>query len=185
MQIKDNIDEIFALYERFGAAKYDGEEVTQLQHALQCAQLAESEKASTATILGAFLHDIGHLLQGEGVQLLAGGLGTQRHDVIGAEYLSKRGFPKDVTDFAGGHVNAKRYLVFKDAGYYERLSDCSKLTLIQQGGAMESNEAEEFEKNPRCRHILRMRHWDEQAKVVDKVTPSMEYYKRMCVDYLT
>ena len=29
------------------------------------------------------------------------------------------GFPKVITDFVGGHVSAKRYLVHKKPGYYE------------------------------------------------------------------
>nr|XP_026695265.1 uncharacterized protein LOC101242664 [Ciona intestinalis] len=183
--MQKNIDEVFELYSRFGAAKYDGEEVTQLEHALQCAQQAENAGSSVSTILGAFFHDVGHLLEGcEGMESVIGHLGSKRHDKIGAKYLSKMGFPPDVTDFADGHVDAKRYLVFKKPGYHEHLSDCSKRTLIQQGGAMKSKEAEEFEKMSKFHEILQMRHWDEEAKVIDKVTQSINYYKEMCIEYL-
>ena len=39
---------------------------------------------------------------------------------IGAEFLESFGFPSDITIFAEGHVNAKRYLVYKDKTYYNR-----------------------------------------------------------------
>ncbi|XP_078495025.1 2-amino-1-hydroxyethylphosphonate dioxygenase (glycine-forming)-like [Ciona intestinalis] len=184
--MQKNIDEVFDLYSRFGAAKYDGEEVTQLEHALQCAQQAENAGSSVSTILGAFFHDVGHLLEGcEGMESVVGHLGSNATTrmQIGAVYLSKMGFPPDVTDFAGGHVDAKRYLVFKKPGYHEHLSECSKRTLIQQGGAMESKEAGEFERMTKFHEILRMRHWDEEAKVINKVTPTMDYYKEMCIEY--
>ena len=37
------IDKIFSLYRNFGAANYIGEPVSQLEHATQCAMLAEDE----------------------------------------------------------------------------------------------------------------------------------------------
>ncbi|MCY7305685.1 MAG: HD domain-containing protein [Rhodoferax sp.] len=45
----------------YGAARYGAEKVTQLQHALQCAQLAEKSGADPALLLAALLHDLGHM----------------------------------------------------------------------------------------------------------------------------
>ncbi|XP_076824554.1 2-amino-1-hydroxyethylphosphonate dioxygenase (glycine-forming)-like isoform X2 [Clavelina lepadiformis] len=56
------LDEIFVLYEKFGSTCYEGEAVTQVEHALQAAELAEKEGASIPVVLGAFFHDIGHLV---------------------------------------------------------------------------------------------------------------------------
>ena len=42
--------------------QYGNEDVTQLEHALQCAELAEDNKFSKEFITAALLHDIGHLL---------------------------------------------------------------------------------------------------------------------------
>ena len=50
------------LYLKFGDSDYIGEEVTQLEHAIQTAMLAEKDNMDTNMILAAFLHDIGHLL---------------------------------------------------------------------------------------------------------------------------
>ncbi|MBY0374774.1 MAG: HD domain-containing protein, partial [Bryobacteraceae bacterium] len=43
---------------------YFGEQVTQLEHALQSAYLAVQAGADDETILAALLHDIGHVLEG-------------------------------------------------------------------------------------------------------------------------
>lgn len=45
-----------------GERLYGGEKVTQLEHALQSAALAEAEDAPAALVVAALLHDIGHLL---------------------------------------------------------------------------------------------------------------------------
>ena len=50
---------------------------------------------------------------------------------------------------------------------------------------MTSNEAEEFEKIPWLSDILTMRTWDEQAKRIDATTPTLNYYKTMCIKYLS
>ena len=43
---------------------------------------------------------------------------------------------------------AKRYLTFKEPGYYEGLSDGSKRTLGFQGGLMDAKESAVFEQDP-------------------------------------
>ena len=56
------IDDIQALFDRKGGAQYSGEPVTQLQHALQSAALAEAEGADDELVTAALLHDLGHLV---------------------------------------------------------------------------------------------------------------------------
>ena len=58
--------DIETLFERHGAIEYDGEGVTQLEHALQGAYLAEQEGASDALITATLLHDLGLLLNLQG-----------------------------------------------------------------------------------------------------------------------
>ena len=50
------------LFEKYGNNDYDGEPVTQTSHMVQCAMLAMKNNADNELVLGAFLHDIGHLL---------------------------------------------------------------------------------------------------------------------------
>ena len=88
-----------------------------LQHAQQCALEAKKSGQPDHVILGAFLHDIGHLIGMEKnmKQMEAFGitLGIMTHEKIGETFLKDLGFPASVTDFVRGHVEAKRYLVFK------------------------------------------------------------------------
>lgn len=183
-----SVETAFLLYKKYGHNDYLGEPVNQLEHATQCAMLAENEGFPTEVILGAFLHDIGHLVGKDKSleQMITNGqvIGVQHHDKVGEEYLKELGFPKAITDFVRGHVSAKRYLVYKKPGYYAQLSSASKMTLVHQGGPMTAEEAEMFEKCDAFQAILRMRHWDEQAKDPNVIIDSLDKYENMCRMYL-
>ncbi|NP_001171807.1 HD phosphohydrolase-like [Saccoglossus kowalevskii] len=167
-RIESTTDEVFALYRKHGDVDYIGEPVTQSEHAVQCAMLANKDGYPEEVILGALFHDIGHVLGiDRGMQRMITGdvqLGTADHDIVGEDYLKNLGFPSSVTDIVRGHVSAKRYLVATDKKYNDNLTVASKMTLVHQGGPMTREEADEFEKNPNFEAILKMRHWDESAK---------------------
>ena len=177
------IDNLFA---QSGHDAYFGEPVTQLEHALQTAQLAEQAGADRETVVAAFLHDIGHLLPEEdghtestGPTYRAGymdGYGTVDHERLGADYLRGLGFSEKVAQLIENHVNAKRYLVAKSLDYVDRLSEASLRTLAFQGGSMTPDEAARFEQHPYFNEILQMRRWDEQAKIPGLPTPDVSYY---------
>src|SRR5712672_3443351 len=61
-----SIDDICGVFAAKGARMYSGEPVTQLEHALQSAALAESAGADAELITAALLHDLGHLLNDQG-----------------------------------------------------------------------------------------------------------------------
>ncbi|GAB2559401.1 HD domain-containing protein [Spirosoma aerophilum] len=169
------------LFAQGGDDAYFGEPITQLEHALQCAQLAEEAGADDDTIVAAFLHDIGHLLPPDlvGVESTMGymdGYGTVDHERLGADYLREQGFSEKVAQLIENHVNAKRYLVYKNPDYFARLSEASLKTLEFQGGPMTAIEAAAFETNPYFKGILLMRTWDEQAKIPGLPTPGIDYY---------
>lgn len=58
----DAIETIVRTFSERGSAAYGTECVTQLEHALQSAQLASAERAGDALVAAALLHDIGHIL---------------------------------------------------------------------------------------------------------------------------
>ena len=100
---------VFRLYRQFGDADYIGETVSQTQHMVQCALLAEKEGFSEEVILGAFFHDVGHLLGMRDTSLSRmADLGVKEHEEIGAQYLESLGFPSSVCEIVRGHVSAKR-----------------------------------------------------------------------------
>ena len=77
--------------------------------------------------MGAFLHDIGHLLEEEGVELMmenGQSIGVAGHDVVGEAFLLGLGVPSAVADICRGHVNAKRYLCWKTPEYHQSMNEC-------------------------------------------------------------
>ncbi|XP_033629904.1 2-amino-1-hydroxyethylphosphonate dioxygenase (glycine-forming)-like [Asterias rubens] len=188
MDVDKTVEAIFDLYQRFGANDYIGEPVSQTEHMVQCAMLAEREGEPTEVILGALFHDIGHLV---GMQENAGNmetdgtvLGIRGHEDVGQQFLEQLQIPRSVSVFAKGHVDAKRYLVYKDPGYYDRLSEASKMTLVHQGGPMTAEEARAFEDEPQLEAILKMRTWDERAKDPSAEIHPLERYQQMCKELL-
>jgi phosphonate degradation associated HDIG domain protein len=161
-QARAAVDEIFALYETYGAADYIGEPVSQLEHMSQTATLALEEGYDDEVVLAAFFHDIGHLCVGDKSEL--GPLGHTHHEEAGARYLLTKGFPQRVASLVKSHVLAKRYLTFKYPDYYNHLSDASRQTLLMQGGPMTATEAAAFEEHPLFDLSLLMRKWDDLAK---------------------
>jgi phosphonate degradation associated HDIG domain protein len=190
-QAKKITDEIFGLYENYGGAEYAGEKVSQLEHMVQAAQLAEEQGYEEEVILAAFLHDIGHISEAAkddngtlSADRRMDGFGIKDHEELGAEFLQKKGFSKKVVRLVESHVEAKRYLTVKDPSYYAQLSEASKKTLEYQGGPMTEEEADAFEKYPLFSLIINMRKWDEQAKIENKPMPDLAHYKEMMVHHL-
>ncbi|MEO6038262.1 MAG: HD domain-containing protein [Saprospiraceae bacterium] len=54
------ISTIWALFQEKGDADYHGEAVSQIEHALQAAQIALNETSDLELAVAALLHDIGH-----------------------------------------------------------------------------------------------------------------------------
>jgi phosphonate degradation associated HDIG domain protein len=175
------VDEIFLLYKEFGEKEYIGEPVSQIEHMSQAASLAQSEGYDDEVILAAFFHDIGHLCKSENVME---GLGNLNHEEIGAEYLRVRGFSSRLIKLVKSHVIAKRYLTYKYPEYYAKLSDASKQTLKFQGGVMNSKEAAKFDKNPDKELIIKMRVWDDMAKLNNIELYNMANLREMTLRHL-
>ncbi|AWW00358.1 HD domain-containing protein [Arcticibacterium luteifluviistationis] len=156
-------DVIRDIFERKAHEAYYGEEVTQLQHAVQAYQLAKEKNADLELCIGAFLHDIGHMIDEDTEEL-----GAIHHEQGGATWLAENGFSERIVAVAGEHVNAKRYLCYKYLSYRAKLSEASKATLILQGGIMKPSEAAVFQEHPYFDDIILVRLWDEQAKDKNK-----------------
>jgi predicted HD phosphohydrolase len=162
---------------------YIGEPVSQLEHALQCAALAQQARASDVEVLAALLHDIGHLVADSSAPQMDG-LGVLDHEHLGARFLGELGMCDAVCSLVAAHVSAKRYLALRKAGYYGALSDASRGTLAFQGGPMSEDEAARFEADPQCAAKLRLRMWDEAAKRTDVRVPQLDSYAPLVRDFL-
>ena len=169
-----SIDDIEALFARRGGEQYSGEPVTQLEHALQCAALAEAEGADDALVTAALLHDIGHLIQDFGATPTLRGI-DDLHQYAALPFL--RGLlPERVLGAIGAHVDAKRYLCATRPGYHAALSDDSKRSLALQGGVFDAVQAADFIAREGAADAVRVRVWDDLAKALDKATPSLSHF---------
>ena len=174
-------DKIIKLYEKYGASDYIGESITQTEHALQCAYLAEINSELTnydnfvreCVIVASLLHDIGHLVGIENNEMQMGdknvmncnNLGIVGHENIGANYLKECGMSQLVCELVGSHVFAKRYLCTMDKEYMEKLSDASRETFYMQGGFLTFEETMKFKSSNLQELKILLRKFDDQGKV--------------------
>ena len=169
-----DFDDLELLFARHGANQYSGEPVTQLEHALQTAHLAEQSGADDALVTACLLHDLGHLLNDQGETPSLRGI-DDTHQYFALPFL--RGlFPDAVLDSIKLHVDAKRYLCQANAGYYARLSDDSKRSLALQGGVFSAEQAAAFLNQSGAREAVMLRQWDDLAKQAELPTPSLQHF---------
>ncbi|HBJ38648.1 MAG TPA: metal-dependent phosphohydrolase [Planctomycetaceae bacterium] len=166
--------EIASLFACSGDSQYGGEAVSQREHALQCALLAEQNDASPALITASLLHDIGHLLHDLPADSPDKGI-DDHHENSGYHFLRQR-FNSDVSEPVRLHVAAKRYLCTVDENYESQLSEPSRISLRLQGGKMSAQELDAFRVNPHWPAAVELRYWDDMAKVAMLPTPSIEHF---------
>ncbi|MFT5707342.1 MAG: phosphonate degradation associated HDIG domain protein, partial [Oceanospirillaceae bacterium] len=160
---------IAELYNDQGNLTY-GEDITQIEHAVQCAELAVRAGESDELISAALLHDIGHLMAATDIAF-----GNYKHDSIGADYLSPY-FSKAVTEPIRQHAQAKRYLCSVEEGYLASLSAASLDSLKNQGGLMTKEEQLAFAATPYFVESIRLRRWDDEGKNLELSKLSIEHY---------
>jgi phosphonate degradation associated HDIG domain protein len=169
-----SLSAIEALFARRGAEQYSGEPVTQVEHALQCAALAEAEGADDELVTAALLHDIGHLTQDLGESPTLRGV-DDRHQHAALPQL-KGLFSTRVLGAIGLHVDAKRYLCAARPGYHAALSEDSQRSLVLQGGVFDTAQAEAFLAHAGAADAVRVRVWDDLAKSPAMLTPSLTHF---------
>jgi gamma-butyrobetaine dioxygenase len=160
------IDDILSLFQTKGSTEYGGEKISQLEHALQSAHLAQLEKAPPNLVVAALLHDIGHLMDEAP---------NAPHEDLGHSWISQH-FPAEVSEPVRLHVAAKRYLCATDSKYFGQLSAASVDSLKVQGGPMTDTELDAFEEEQFYSQAVQLRHWDDQAKVEKLAVPALDTY---------
>ena len=173
------------LYHTLGHQSYDGEPVSQLEHAIQTAELAYILYPDDLEfVLAAFLHDVGHLLPSDLEAKRMGAYGVESHEERGAEYLRQQGFSEKISRLVQSHVAAKRYLVSTDPEYLGQLSDASKITLMYQGGMMTIEEQNAFRADPLFDQHLQLRRLDEKAKVAGNPASDLSWLENLVQTHL-
>ena len=173
-----DLAEIARLFAERGGVAYAGEPVSQLEHALQCAWLAEQAGAGDALVTASLLHDLGHLLIAAHQTLSHSPteLGIDdRHQHI-AMPLLRGAFGAEVREPIRLHVDAKRYLCATRSDYFSRLSPDSVRSLALQGGVMDAQAAQRFADQRWAGDAVRLRLWDDEAKVAGLETPTLRHF---------
>lgn len=179
-----SIPEIEQLLSSRATTWYGQEAVSQLDHALQCAQLAEAAGETESTVVAALLHDMGHIVgtnqpmdkhTDEGDPALP--VKDDLHQYVALPFLRSL-FPDAVLEPIKLHVDAKRYLCAVDAAYWEALSPASKHSLVLQGGAFDAAQVHAFEALPFCQEAVRLRRYDDLAKVPGAPTAGLAHFSQ-------
>ena len=201
---RETVRQLFEFIKAQGDADYIGEPISQLEHSLQAAQLAQDSGADDETVLGALLHDVGRFIPAADKMpkmIATDGtyVGTASHEVVGERYLRELGFGEKVCQLVAAHVMAKRYLTAVDKEYYDGLSNASKNTLrmqvssrfyrwfmdinvdIEQGGIFNDAQVKKAREDPWLEAKLQVRRWDDQAKVPNMKTAPLSSYEDLAV----
>jgi phosphonate degradation associated HDIG domain protein len=160
----NNPQTILELFARKGAIAYEGEGISQIEHAWQCGQLARAAGASQSLQLASWLHDLGHLLTDLSGSPTVQGI-DDRHEHSAAGMLDAIWGPA-VAEPVRLHVAAKRYLVAAYPEYCARLSPDSVRSLALQGGPMDLSECVRFQASPYALDAQQLRAWDDSGKRV-------------------
>lgn len=168
--LSDGLDRIATLFATLGQRAYSGEPVSQLEHALQSAMFAQADGAAEPLVAAALLHDIGHLVNDEGDTPSERGI-DDLHQFHGAHFLRAL-FGREVLEPIRLHVQAKRYLCAVRPGYLAALSPDSQRSLVLQGGPFDAASAEAFSQTAFAGDAVRLRLWDDAAKVAGLATPT-------------
>jgi phosphonate degradation associated HDIG domain protein len=179
-----SLDDILSLMQTRGKAQYGQEAVSQLEHALQCAHLAQVADEPPSVVAAALLHDLGHLLAAE--RLGADEAPTHEDDLH--QYMAmpflKGVFPEDVLAPIRLHVDAKRYLCLVEPGYWSRLSPASQASLALQGGVFSREQGDAFSRLPHSLTAVRLRRYDDLAKAPGLVVPGLSHYHGLLAQLL-
>lgn len=180
----ETIEKVLSVFQERGHEAYHGEPVSQLEHAVQAAELAKNAfPHDPEFIIAAFLHDFGHLCDSEEGHM--DGYGVWEHETVGAKTLRKLGFSEKIERLVANHVQAKRYLVSTDPLYFADLSAASKITLIKQGGLLSLEEQRDFEQDSLFEQHIALRRLDEQAKITGQPSPDLQWLEDLMLEHFS
>ena len=167
-------------YQTAAKTQYGEEAVTELEHSLQCAELADKAGADEELVLACLLHDVARFavpqdevsdtLEKADIHKTAKGHGMKAAELM-SDFL-----PENSLFYIQHHAEAKQYLCQTQPGYKEKLSAASIKTMKVQSLDTDSEKLDALSKHPWWNDAVRLRVWDDAAKVKGKETRSLDYW---------
>jgi predicted HD phosphohydrolase len=155
------LDELFAVL----GDDRGGDVVTARAHALQCAHLLARARPGDAELaIAGLTHDVASSLEPRP---------AGDHALEGARLVEPL-FGARVAALVGGHVVAKRWLITTEPAYGAGLSDESRATLVDQGGALDAPALAAFAASPWFADCVLLRRCDDAAKRPERIVPPLE-----------
>lgn len=180
---KDNVvDFLIDMFNTRGQDEYLGEAISQADHMLQCAVVADQFDAKESVVLASLLHDVGHFMHDYDFDCADHGIDSE-HENVANDFL-KKFYPPEVTEPVRMHVDAKRYLCTVEDDYFDKLSEASVHSLKLQGGRMSDDEVKKFQESPHLQDALDLRRYEEAGKVEGVATPKIEAYRDLMEKFL-
>ena len=134
----------------------------------------QNHGAGDERVTTALLHYLGQLLNDRGESPTLRGV-DDTHQYCALPFL--RGIFSDrVLCSSKWHVNTKRYLCAVRPDYRAGLSVDSQRSLELQDGIFSAEEAQRFIAQTHATDAVRLRLWDDQAKIANHSTPSLAHY---------
>jgi gamma-butyrobetaine dioxygenase len=103
---------------------------------------------------------------------------------VAGEAFLRNAFGPSVAEPVRLHVDAKRYLCSTHPTYLSLLSPASVHSLQLQGGPFSPAQAADFESKPHSHDAVRLRRWDDQAKIPGLAVPGVEHYRQVLEESL-
>ena len=181
-------DRLLDAFAGSAARRYGGEPVTELAHSLQCAELARDAGADDELQLACLLHDVGRFAVDPRLIFdrkdRAGGArpDAKGHHDVGADLIAPY-VPERVAWLVRMHADAKRYLCAIEPAYWDTLTPGSRYTLTLQGGVMTPETVSSLTRHPWLADAVRLRRWDDLAKVPDQPTRRLEAWAPLLQRY--
>ena len=181
-------DRLLDAFAGSAARRYGGEPVTELAHSLQCAELARDAGADDELQLACLLHDVGRfavdprLIFDKKDRAVGASPDAKGHHEVGADLIAPY-VPERVAWLVRMHADAKRYLCAIEPAYWDTLTPGSRYTLTLQGGVMTPETVSSLTRHPWLADAVRLRRWDDLAKVPDQPTRRLEAWAPLLQRY--
>ncbi len=168
--------------------QYGETAVTELEHALQCAELADNAGADDELVFACMLHDVARFAVpqdqvSDTLQNLEPSKDAKGHGEKAAELM--RGLLPERSLFCiQHHAEAKQYLCQTNEKYRQKLSAASIKTLAIQSDSTSQERLNTLAKHEWWEDAIRLRVWDDAGKVKGKETRPLTFWLERLEQFL-